>query len=373
MIRASAPGKMILLGEYAVLHGAPALVYTVERRAHVNVKNLREAEFQVSSPSLQIESQPFVLTTRKQVRFDPNLSAFIKNRLMFFKKVFEHILTGFAIEDDVQALGIELITDAFYSKELHGKLGFGSSAAMTVALTGAIAEALQISSEDTKLFKLALDAHRAAQGNVGSGIDIAASYFGGVLNYTVDAPPAEQRAPQKIDPWKDLPIAVVWSGASASTSRMVQSVSKLNQEKPELYKTIMKRLGQISTRGTVAYSEKQIDPFISAIDEYYHAMKELGEKSRTPIISEAHLKLAEIAHKNESIYKPSGAGGGDIGLLFATSPDKLSHVISKIVSEGFRTVDVTLAEHGITVQNQFIIESNDNILVPTLGLEGLYF
>ena len=87
MIRASAPGKMILLGEYAVLHGAPALVYTVERRAHVNVKNLHEAEFQVSSPSLQIESQPFVLTSRKQVRFDPNLSAFIKNRLLFFLRM----------------------------------------------------------------------------------------------------------------------------------------------------------------------------------------------------------------------------------------------------------------------------------------------
>ncbi len=354
MIKASAPGKMIILGEYAVLHGSPALVYTVDKRAHVNVMPLSGNEFQVSSPSLRVAPQSFVLTAGKQLRFDPNLNKIINNRLLFFKKIFEYILTGFAIEDDVQSLGLELITDDFYSAELHSKLGFGSSAAMTVALTSAVAEALQVSLDETQLFRLALDAHRAAQDNVGSGIDIAASYFGGVLNYSMDQPPAKQSVPQMMDPWKDLPMAVVWSGSSASTSRMVQSVSRLSQENPELHHTMMKKLERISRQGTAAYHDKQINPFLLAIDEYYLALKELGEKSHTPIISDAHFKLAEISHKNKGVYKPSGAGGGDIGLLFADSQDTLSYLIRMVENEGFRIVNVVLDEQGINVQRQDI-------------------
>jgi phosphomevalonate kinase len=34
---ASAPGKLILTGEYAVLFGAPALVMAVDRRATVQI------------------------------------------------------------------------------------------------------------------------------------------------------------------------------------------------------------------------------------------------------------------------------------------------------------------------------------------------
>ena len=36
-IRASAPGKVIVAGEYAVLHGAPAVAMAIDRRAHVTI------------------------------------------------------------------------------------------------------------------------------------------------------------------------------------------------------------------------------------------------------------------------------------------------------------------------------------------------
>ena len=76
---------MILIGEYAVLEGAPALVCAVNRRAEVSIHILTGKEFIVSSPSLGIAGQPFVMTPKMNVRFDPNMDKNIFNRLKFFK------------------------------------------------------------------------------------------------------------------------------------------------------------------------------------------------------------------------------------------------------------------------------------------------
>ena len=51
MTTVTAPGKMIILGEYAVLEGAEALVYAVNRKAHVTAQIIPGNEFKVLSPS----------------------------------------------------------------------------------------------------------------------------------------------------------------------------------------------------------------------------------------------------------------------------------------------------------------------------------
>ena len=61
-LSASAPGKLILLGEYAVLAGAPALVMAVDRRARVTITSVRGNSFSVVSPTLNAGAASFELT-----------------------------------------------------------------------------------------------------------------------------------------------------------------------------------------------------------------------------------------------------------------------------------------------------------------------
>ncbi len=343
MIQVSAPGKMILLGEYAVLEGAPALVCAVQRRASVQIYLGTGNEFRVQSPSLQIAWQPFVLTPNLKVRFDPDLLSVISNKLHFFSDIFESVLKGFRAYGALPFMKIELETDTFYSAELHRKLGFGSSSALTTALTKAMAEASGFNLTESEIFRHALAAHRAAQGKAGSGIDIAACTYGGVLEYKME------QTPRKVEPWKELPLAVVWTGASASTSKMVQSVSALKIKNALLYEEIIEQLGQFSEQGIAAYRERQMQPFLSAIENFYNALKRLGKESNTSIISGPHQQLAEMAVQNDAVYKPSGAGGGDIGLLFASSFETLEAVKNKTTQMGLKIIDTAISPDGVAV------------------------
>ncbi len=296
MIKVSAPGKMIIIGEYAVLEGAPALVCAVDRRAVITVQKKAGCEFLVKSPSLGLETQPFVINSRGRVRFDPCLPCEIENRFDFFRRIFEAALE-YSSNDNCHfpALEIELNTDAFYSKKLRCKYGFGSSAALTLALVKALFEAAGKKADQAELFKAALDIHHRAQGNLGSGVDIAASSFGGILIYkrTLDQN-AQPGMPQQAEPWPEMQILPVWTGRSASTRRMVTGVGQLRNEQPSLFQEILGELAEISAAGCRAFQEKQTDVFLECVDSFYNNLEILGKKSNMPIISESHANIHNI-------------------------------------------------------------------------------
>ena len=52
VIETSAPGKLVLLGEYSVLFGAPAIVAAVDRRAIVRLEGSAGDAWKVSAPGL---------------------------------------------------------------------------------------------------------------------------------------------------------------------------------------------------------------------------------------------------------------------------------------------------------------------------------
>lgn len=350
MIAAQAPGKMILLGEYAVLEGAPALVCAVDRLAVARLWKNSKTEFLLESPALQIPAQPFVVTPSGKVRFDPNLDKAIAVRLTFFQTIFEKCWE-YAIGKDRQipALHISLDTTAFYSDRLQSKLGFGSSAAMTVALMRALCH---INSTDdpfvpADLFLQALKIHRLAQGNIGSGIDVAASVYGGVLIYEMAKEDSGQKIPQPVDVWSELFILPVWTGKSASTRSMVRGVDRLKESNPTLHGELISRLAHYSQQGCQAYRQKDFNAFFESVKEFYLALSHLGEKSAMPIISPAHQKLAKIAVTLGAVYKPSGAGSGDIGVAFMDSSDKMENLRLAVQQANFEALDVRICRHGV--------------------------
>ena len=91
-ISTKAPGKMILLGEYAVLEGAPALVTAVNRFAYVTISENNQAEYILKAPSIGINEEPFVISKSGSVRFNPALPPQIENRLGLFSGIFKSIL-----------------------------------------------------------------------------------------------------------------------------------------------------------------------------------------------------------------------------------------------------------------------------------------
>ncbi len=353
MIRVQAPGKMLLIGEYAVLEGCDALVFAVDRQAGVHVQKNSGNEFSVSSPSLGIlEALPFVLTQKGKLRFDPNLEARTKHKLVFFKKLFEFFIeqTG---GHSLASLRIVLQTDAFYSAEWRRKLGFGSSSALTVALYKALDTIWELQQTPEQLFRLALAAHRFAQGNSGSGIDVAASFSGKVIQYKMNTTDAwKQELPRPVQPWPDLPMAVIWSGNSASTKEMVASVSRLKDTDASLYRQLMNNLCAGSTAAIQAYAQQNLDAFLRQAARFRDALRQLGSQSGTPIFTRAHEELVQLAEETQCVYKPSGAGGGDIGILFAPDANALTETKGKIEARGYKILPVRMAASGVRLMEE---------------------
>src|SRR5690606_11456641 len=80
------------------------------------------------------------------------------------------------------SLEIVLDTRGFFDPATGVKLGFGSSAALAVALAAALAG----ESVPQRVQEAALLAHRDFQGGHGSGVDVATSAHGGVIGYRRD-------------------------------------------------------------------------------------------------------------------------------------------------------------------------------------------
>ena len=147
MMTASAPGKLIIAGEYAVLQGGPAVVVAVNRRV--------------------------VATIGERTMASPFLAA-----------VTAALAEEFGDDDEItqRSLAIHIDSSALY---LDGaKLGLGSSAAVTVA---AVALAIGNTTNNLpRIYRIAAHAHAEAQGARGargSGADIAAAVFGGALQF----------------------------------------------------------------------------------------------------------------------------------------------------------------------------------------------
>ena len=164
---ASAPGKLVLLGDYAVLEGARAMVCAVDRRA----VGRRDPE---GPGSAVVDAVLAEAGSTDRVRID----------------------TGGFVEPTGE------------------KLGIGSSAAVAV-----ITAALATGRGDERCLALALAGHRAAAGGVGSGIDVAVSFHGGVI--------ASARQPAEVEPLPSrlpgLHMSALYANESASTAALVRA------------------------------------------------------------------------------------------------------------------------------------------------------
>lgn len=301
-MRARAPGKLVLSGAYAVLRGAPALVTAVDR--YVTADSDRAADFE--TPEVKAG-----LARLARTRPGP-----------FTAPAF----------------------DASSLRHEDRKLGLGSSAAILLASLRALDDSPDPLSAEEKdeLFALALAAHREAQGG-GSGVDVAASCFGGTLAARlVDG--ALQITPA------ELPSALVWETwamrSPASTSEFVKRVFAAEHAHPARFERVFQRQIDGSEAALAATKARDARAFVAALREEHEALHELGELASAPIIlpevSELHRLAGEAA-----CFLPAGAGGGDVTLYVGPTPSPAAFR-REAERRGLELIPLHLSAPGVT-------------------------
>lgn len=311
-VTASAPGKLVLAGEYAVLDGAPAIVSSVAPRAMVAIAE--SDALLVTAKGFLDESRSFELS-EGQPDWDGGASP-----LPLFDAVWKSLAPTIA-----DPVSITLDTTAFVDN--GDKLGLGSSAALAVALTGALVEWQGTDGSDIET--LASRAHRDFQGGKGSGLDIATSIAGGMIVFTL-----EDRTVESL-PWPEgLEAAVLWSGVSASTASRLE---KLYQSEPHPSR---EALADAAFVAAYAWQCGNLDRVLSDTARFGSSLRSFSDAYDLDIYGAGHAKLATLAEHEGLVYKPCGAGGGDTGIVLAKDAAGIRAFVDRAEASGFRELPV---------------------------------
>ena len=307
IVRTSAPGKLFLLGEYAVLDGAPALLTAVDRRVSVSVRPSTDGVWRVSAVGLGVRA----LALGAQGALPAELDESTRSALSVFDAVRIHLAAALGVSVPEP---VDIVIDSTAFQHEGHKLGLGSSAAVATALTAAlvIASGVDLQPESNHdaatLATAATAAHSAAQGGTGSGGDVATSVYGGLLLYTRGS------VPTRLD-WPDgLGGFAIATGTGSGTVGLVDRVTRYGRADPFGYGAALGELSRLARQARSSLDD--VAHFLQLADDYFIALQRLDQAAKAGIVTEQHLRFRERARDAGGVFKTSGAGGGDLGLIF---------------------------------------------------------
>ncbi|GAB3029404.1 phosphomevalonate kinase [Parafrigoribacterium mesophilum] len=331
-IVASAPGKLFLLGEYAVLEGAPALLTAVDRRVSVTITRPETASWQLHAPDLGLPE----VHLGEDGALPTSLPAPARATL----RLFDAVRAAVAGQPNASVpRSLTITTDSSALSQDGHKLGLGSSAAVAVALTAALARAAGLRLDRAEVCGLASSAHRAAQDGAGSGGDVAASTYGGLLSFVREDSPAPLHWPT------GLTMMVVITGTGSSTSELVRRVGDYAHRDPTGYRVDLARLTGLAERAHVAL--RSADRFLELAGDYFDALRLLDVHAHAGIVTERHLELHALARRHSAVFKTSGAGGGDVGLAFSRSGAPARELAASLAAAGADVVPLGFGAAGL--------------------------
>jgi mevalonate kinase len=276
----------MLFGEHAVLKGYPAIVCALKPRLRVYAKAREDGRLHVCAMGLEREMLWIERTAlASDFRF---LAACIDT--------FE-----------AASCGLDIVVES----SLSSTKGFGSSAALIASALGAITLALEARSKESvqpvldktkeAFLMKGIALLRKVQG-FGSGADLAASLYGGCLEYSYS------HMPKPMEPYG--PLYLVYSGYKTPTSEVLKQLHD-KQQAGTLDHAAIDELGQVCLAALAMWTSMDKMEIQSRLcHRHQQAMR------RLKLVDQRLDELCKQLDQQGIVHKISGSGLGDSVLCF---------------------------------------------------------
>lgn len=379
----SAPGKIILHGEYAVVYGKVALAVALNLRTFLRLQPQSNGKLDLNLPNIGIkrtwdvaklqlldtsflEQGDFTVLTEEQVEKLKEVAGFPEDCTEHERlAVLAFLYLYLSICRKQRALPS---LDIVVWSQLPAGAGLGSSAAYSVCLAAALLTACEEipnplkdgeaanrwAAEDLELInKWAFQGEKVIHGNP-SGVDNSVCTWGGALRYQQGKISSIKRPPS-------LKILLTNTKVPRSTKALVASFRNKMLKFPEIVTPLLTSINAISLECERVLGEMTGAP----APEHYLLLEELIDVNQHSLnaLGVGHTSLDQLcrmtmAHGLHS--KLTGAGGGGCGITLLR-PDlespKVEAVKQALTSNGFDCWETSIGAPGVSIHSSSSLDA----------------
>src|SRR6056297_2617972 len=288
MVTSSAPGKVYLFGEHAVVYGEPAVPCAIERRARVTAEEIEEG-LVVHAEDLKLDG--FTVEYMDEGTDHPDVDAensLLEAAMGYVNEAVEQVRDA----ADAPDTGFEI----WIESDIPLGAGLGSSAAVACAAIDAGCRELGVELPAEEIADRAYQVEKAVQDGEASRADTFCSAMGGAVR--VEGEDCRQiEAP-------DLPFVIGYDGGAGDTGALVAGVRALRDQYDFAADTV-EAIGDIVRNGEQALADGDLEEIGRLMDFNHGLLSALGVSSRS---LDTMVWAARDAGATGA--KLTGAGGG---------------------------------------------------------------
>lgn len=305
MTKSSAPGKIILFGEHAVVYGRPALAVPVTQvHADVEVTDTDSAGIWIDAPDIDLHAELNTLPS------DHPIAAVIHN-LFFLSRVSPFPTVNIKITSTIPVAS-----------------GLGSGAAVTVALTRALSTHINYAMTDEQVNAFAYEIEKLHHGTP-SGIDNT------VITYAKPVYFVKGQAIETFKVGQPFTIVIGDTGVSAPTKESVGDVRKLWEADKTKWESLFDKVGELVKEARNSIESGKTKELGMLMNQNHTVLQELTVSS--PELD----KLVSAARTAGALGAKLSGGGRGGNMIALVEPSQAEAVAQSLLDAGAKNTIIT--------------------------------
>lgn len=312
--RSSACGKVILLGEHAVVYGRPAIALPIPLAVEAVVRR--------GGSGVNLVIPRWGLEQKVRAGATPGVSGMLYT-----------LLEALGLAEE--SMTVEVIP------HVPRAMGLGGSSALAVAVIRALDHAFRLGLDDATVNAHAYECEKFAHGTP-SGIDNTIATYGMPLLFQRGAGadvaadlPARPPRIEELDLGAPLPLVIGITGRESLTANTVARVRHIRDAHPARYDAIFDAMAELTRNGVAALRDAnlgELGQLMNLCQGYLNALQ----------VSSPELEeLIHIAREHGALgAKLTGGGGG--GSMIALCPERQDEVVTAMEQAGYRALAITI-------------------------------